>query len=103
MDVRLVGLPDDCPALDAATVACTPGTPGQYEVRVVATDSTGTNSTASFVFTVAPTLLGLPQLEGVGLLVLVVGLVALAMGILLRRSRRPPNRRSIAAPERPPT
>jgi hypothetical protein len=54
-----------------------------------------------FELTVAPTLLGLPQAEGIGVLVLVGGLVALAVALLLRRRRRPAPTGTSRAPEGP--
>jgi hypothetical protein len=95
------GLPDDCPSNGSASLACSPGIPGQYEVRVVATDATGTNGSAVLNLTVAPALLGLPQTEGVGVLVLVVAVVAIAVVLLVRRPRRPPSTAPRDGPDNP--
>jgi hypothetical protein len=84
------GLPAGCPAPDGPSLSCSPGDPGTYRVHVVVIDVTGTNASATANLTVAPELFGLPQLEGVGIILVVIASVALATALAVRGRRRPP-------------
>ncbi|HUI38595.1 MAG TPA: hypothetical protein VLY85_03080 [Thermoplasmata archaeon] len=82
------GLPADCPSGSDRAVSCASATPGTYQVFVHISDDAGGNATASISFTVVPSLLGLPETEGLAVLGLGLGALALGAVVLIVRLRR---------------
>ncbi|HTT26364.1 MAG TPA: PKD domain-containing protein, partial [Thermoplasmata archaeon] len=84
------GLPSGCRASDAAAISCTPNATGTFAVTVAVTDAVGSTSNATLSVSIAPSFLGLPQWEGIGLVVAAAIAAAGAAIVLLRRRRAPP-------------
>ncbi|MCI4349456.1 MAG: hypothetical protein L3J93_04500 [Thermoplasmata archaeon] len=94
------GQPSDCASVDSVYLACTSSNPGSYLVRVSVQDDLGGNASTSTTFVVQQSVLGLPALEGYGILGAMTGALALAAILFALRFRR----RSPPAPsERPPS
>lgn len=86
------GLPSGCSSADLPTITCVPTSAGTYDIEVTVTDSDGGRATSTtLVFTVGPTLLGLPETQGEMLLGGGIAVAAGASGgtvLALRRRRR---------------
>ena len=97
------GLPSGCTSANQASLTCKPSATGTYLVQLTVTDAFGKSATGSVTLKVtppAPTFLGLPQTEGILLLVaLLVVVIALVLAINMRRGpRRGAGQRIILTP-----
>ncbi|MGA9044264.1 MAG: thermopsin family protease [Thermoplasmata archaeon] len=81
------GLPPGCTAPTGANLTCSPSSSGTYDVTVNVTDQNGGRDSSSANLTINAAFLGLPALEGYGVLALVIALVALLVIILATRRR----------------
>ena len=87
--MRATGLPSGCAAAASATLTCSPTSPGTYEITLTVTDQNDGHGISSANLTVNAALLGLPSVEGYGIVVLVVlVLVAFVVVFLARRRRK---------------
>jgi len=86
------GLPQGCTSANTATISCNPSTVGTYNLVVTVTDSDGCRATTSALrFTVNPSFMGLPAVEGYALVVgaaVAVCVAGIVTGLLLARRRR---------------
>ena len=95
------GLPSGCASVnfsvDLASLPCNPQVSGTFDIHVSVRDATGFVSSSAIQVVVEPSFLGLPTLEGVGLLVVVPVVAALAVVLILVGRRR--NRKRQSTPD----
>jgi hypothetical protein len=88
------GFPSGCSSANKATLTCTPSQTGTFSIEVIVRDTAGVQATANLTLTVqsaaGPTFLGLPLVEGLGILIPLIVVVALVAVLVVRRRRRPP-------------
>ncbi len=82
------GLPSGCTAPTNVTLTCSPTTPGTYEVTVTVTDQNGGYGFSSANLTVNAAFLGLPAIEGYGIVALVAAMITVFGILILARRRR---------------